>query len=224
MARKGLSEVARKGTSAAPPRRRPSAAVYRRRRLVALVLLVLLAGGLTAGGVALANVVGDVMSSAESSSGTPSGDTADAPAASTRTANAAKASSAPVAGCDESRVVVTASMDAVSYAAGKNPLLTLTVTNRGKAVCDVNVGTAQMEFLITSGNDRIFSSADCQVGAVNLVKALGPGKSEKANFQWRRNRTAPGCSPVESKPGVGYYKFQARLGERESKLVSFQLS
>lgn len=216
--------MARKGASAASPRRRPSKAVYRRRRLTALVILVLLVGGLTAGGVALANALGDVMSSTENPPGSPPDEAADAPTASTRTAKPAKASSEPVVGCDESRVVVTASMDAVSYAAGKNPLLTLTVTNGGKAVCDVNVGTAQMEFLITSGNDRIFSSADCQVGGVNLVKALGPGKSEKANFQWRRNRTAPGCSPVESKPGVGYYKFQARLGERESKLVSFQLS
>ena len=92
--------------------------------------------------------------------------------------------------------------------------------------CEVNIGTSQMEFLVTSGADRIFSSKDCQAKSEDLVKTIAPGASETANFPWARNRTLEGCSPVEAKPGAGgaYYIFTAKLGSRASPKAVFQLS
>ncbi len=125
--------------------------------------------------------------------------------------------------CPPAAVKVEAATDAAAYPAGANPLLTLSVTNTGTEPCKINVGTTQMEFVVTSGSDRIFSSADCQDGAEDLLKEFKPGATEKANFTWERLRSAPGCAAVASNPNPGWYVFTARLGETTSEKAVFQL-
>ena len=123
-------------------------------------------------------------------------------------------------------MTVTAATDKDSYAAGEKPLLTLKVTNNNKVPCEVNIGTSQMEYMITSGSDRIFSSKDCQAESTDLMKTIAPGKSETANFPWQRNRTVQGCQSVEAAPGAGgaYYVFTARLANKTSTKAVFQLN
>ena len=129
-------------------------------------------------------------------------------------------------GCEQNLVIVTAATDKQVYAAGENPLLSLKVTNNNKVPCEVNIGTSQMEYMITSGSDRIFSSKDCQAESTDLMKTIAPGKSETANFPWQRNRTVQGCEPVEAEPGAGgaYYVFTARLANKTSTKAVFQLN
>jgi hypothetical protein len=105
-------------------------------------------------------------------------------------------------------------------------MLSLKVTNGGTFPCEVNIGTSQMEFLVTSGSDRIFSSKDCQASSEDLVKVIAPGASETANFPWSRNRSADGCKAVAAAPGGGgaYYIFTAKLGSRASPKAVFQLN
>ena len=103
-------------------------------------------------------------------------------------------------------------------------MLTLKVSNGGKLPCKVNIGTSQMEFLVTSGSDRIFSSKDCQASGDDLVKTIAPGKSETANFPWPRNRSVQGCEEVRDAAGSGYYVFIAKLGPKVSPPAVFQLS
>lgn len=125
--------------------------------------------------------------------------------------------------CNPASIEVTATTDAQTYAPEQNPVLTLTVANTGNAPCPVNVGTSQMEFLITSGEDRIFSSRDCQEGAEDLEVTIEPGSSETARFTWERVRSTPECTLVDAVPGAGQYVFQARLGERSSGEAVFTL-
>lgn len=129
-------------------------------------------------------------------------------------------------GCNQNLVTVSASTDKAAYGPEENPLLTLKVTNGGTMPCQVNIGTSQMEFLVTSGPDRIFSSRDCQATSEDLVKVIAPGASETANFPWSRNRTVEGCQAVEAKPGGGgaYYIFTAKLGSKASPKAVFQLN
>ena len=123
-------------------------------------------------------------------------------------------------------MTVTASTDKPAYAAGENPLLTLKVTNGNKVPCEVNMGTSQMEFLVMSGSDRIFSSSDCQTDDTDLIRTIAPGQSETANFPWPRNRTVQGCAPVSATPGAGgaFYVFTARLASKTSPKAVFQLN
>ena len=104
----------------------------------------------------------------------------------------------------------TSGQDTINFASA--------VTNGGTMPCEVNIGTSQMEYLVTSGPDRIFSSRDCQAKSEDLVKVIAPGASETANFPWSRTRSVEGCQPIEAKPGGGgaYYIFTAKLGSKAS--------
>ena len=205
------------------PARKPVSPVYRRRRLfvgAALVLVIAIAlGGFAA--------VASVLNAGQSPSGggaAPSGQETG-PAGAPETA-ASPSAPPPGNGCEQNLVTVTASADKPAYAAGENPLLSLKVTNGNKVPCEVNIGTSQMEFLVTSGSDRIFSSTDCQKDATELVKTIAPGQSETANFPWQRNRSLQGCKPIEAAPGAGgaYYVFTARLADKTSPKAVFQLN
>lgn len=213
------------GNSARKPGRAPLRAVYRRRRLFVGVI-VLLVMAVAFGGFA---AVSAGLKSGGQAAGVPANETKPAPAGATPATSAAPAATptpTPANGCDQNLVTVTAATDKPAYAAGESPLLTLKVTNGNKVPCEVNIGTSQMEYLITSGSDRIFSSKDCQSEGSDLVKTIAPGQSETANFQWQRNRTVQGCDPVEAKPGAGgaYYVFTARLANKTSPKAVFQLN
>ena len=199
--------------------------VYRRRRLFVGVI-VLLVMAVAFGGFA-------AVSAGMKAGGQASGGPADAagrpaPTASPGHVRSPGSDADPHSrnGCDQNLVTVSAATDKPAYAAGEIPLLTLKVTNGNKVPCEVNIGTSQMEYLITSGSDRIFSSKDCQSESSDLVKTIAPGQSETANFQWQRNRTVQGCDPVQAKPGAGgaYYVFTASLANKTSPKAVFQLN
>ncbi len=207
--------------------------MYRRRRLVvggALLFVI----ALVVGGFALAGAFKGGSQQASSTTASPTDPASANPAASaTPSASApatASATPSPTASatptCNQNLVTVTASTDKPAYGPGENPMLTLKVTNGGKVPCEVNIGTSQMEFLVTSGSDRIFSSKDCQASSEDLVKVIAPGASETANFPWNRNRSADGCKEVAAAPGGGgaYYIFTAKLGSRASPKAVFQLN
>ena len=220
---------------------RPSAAVYRRRRIVAGVLALLVVIGLVAGITAVANMLrGDEPAAADTTEATipgpgdepggadappadPAGGKPAKPGASASPAPDASASPGAAKACPADVVQVSATTDALSYSAGTNPMLTMTVTNNGAEPCEVNVGTSQMEFMITSGSDRIFSSVDCMQASEDLMMVLKPKTVETAKFSWERQRSAPGCAEVPSNPNPGTYMFTARLGGNTSGSTVFDL-
>lgn len=210
--------------------------MYRRRRLIVggalLLVIALVVSGFAIAGAFKAN--SEQASSTQTSSADPAAASASAspsaaaPSASASATPSATPSPTPSAtpACNQNLVTVTASTDKPAYGAGENPLLTLKVTNGGTVPCEVNIGTSQMEFLVTSGSDRIFSSKDCQASSEDLVKVIAPGASETANFPWSRTRSAEGCKAVAAAPGGGgaYYIFTAKLGSRASPKAVFQLN
>jgi hypothetical protein len=201
--------------------------VYRRRRLfLGAALLMVMA--LIAGSFALAGAFSGKSEQASSTDGAGATPSADPSTQASPSASAPEPTPTPSAtpSCNQNLVTVSASTDKAAYGPGENPLLTLKVTNGGTMPCEVNIGTSQMEFLVTSGADRIFSSRDCQAKSEDLVKIIAPGASETANFPWPRNRSVEGCQPVEAKPGGGgaYYIFTAKLGSKASPKAVFQLA
>jgi hypothetical protein len=202
--------------------------VYRRRRLFAGVALLLVLG-LIAGGVAtLTSLIGGAQQASSAQDSTQDSSTQGTGTAQPGATASASPSATPSASptCDQKLVTVKATTNKTSYAADEKPVLTLTVTNGGKLPCKVNIGTSQMDFLVTSGSDRVFSSADCQAASTDLVKTIAPGKSESANFPWPRNRSVQGCEKVPdgAAAGSGYYVFIAKLGAKVSPPTVFQLS
>lgn len=201
--------------------------MYRRRRLfLGAALLMVIA--LIAGSFALAGAFNGKSEQASSTDGAGATASADPSTQPSPSATAPEPTPTPSAtpSCNQNLVTVSASTDKAAYGPEENPLLTLKVTNGGTMPCEVNIGTSQMEFLVTSGADRIFSSRDCQAKSEDLVKIIAPGASETANFPWPRNRSVEGCQPVEAKPGGGgaYYIFTAKLGSKASPKAVFQLA
>jgi hypothetical protein len=210
------------------PAKRPVSAVYRRRRLFAaailLLVLALAVGGFAAISAAINGADPAPAGGASPQQERPGGTQAGAPASpSADPSPSASGTPSAGSGCDEKLLTVTAATDKPAYAAGENPLLTLKVTNGNRVPCEVNIGTSQMEYLVTSGADRIFSSMDCQAESSDLVKTIAPGRSETANFPWTRNRTAQGCTAIPAKPAAGTYVFTARLGNKTSPKAVFEL-
>ena len=193
-----------------------SARVYRRRRItvavLALVLIGLLAWGISA-------VVG--MFSAEQ------------PQAPQTQGQNVQASPSPSGGeqadeasqnlCKSGEIEVVASLDKRNYAPEENPVLTLSIENTSKRDCEINVGTSQQEFLISSGSDRIFSTVDCLANSEDVLLKFAAGQKESAKFSWDRKRSAPGCKAINAQPLPGTYKFTAALGEVTSEPVTFEL-
>lgn len=197
---------------------------------MAAVLALLLVGGLVWAGIAIAGLFRDEQEPAAAAANPSSA--VPAPSASPTATATASASASPTPTptptptepvCNPASIRVTGSTDAETYAPDQNPVLSLTVSNTGEVPCPVNVGTSQMEFLITSGEDRVFSSRDCQEGAEDLEVTIEPGASETARFTWERIRSTPECAAVDAVPGPGQYTFQTRLGERTSDEGSFTL-
>ena len=211
---------------------------------MALILLLLVVVTLAVGAAFLTGALGgDEPDAAVAGQGTttapvdptpapPSADPTPAPtptaaptAESTPEATPSASSAAPTpsaAGCADA-VVVSAETDQQSYAAGEEPVLSLVVRNEGGEACEVNLGTSQMEFVLTRDGERIFSSVDCQADSQDLERTLAPGGDERATFDWARNRTVPECTVVEEEPEPGEYTLITRLGARSSDPIEFTL-
>ncbi|WP_413249610.1 hypothetical protein [Sinomonas flava] len=229
MAGKGAGGAGSKGSSRRAVRtsgpRRQSPEVYRRRRIAVVVLMVLILGvlgvGVSAAVVAVgSNAAGEAAASAATAGPepTPSGDASTPSAAPTETASAT-----PTPSCDPHLITVAASTDKAVYGPSEKPLFTLKVTNGNPIPCEVNVGTKQMEFLVVSGVDRIFSSKDCQATAEDLPKTIAAGGSETANFPWSRVRSIEGCKAATVQPKPGIYVLTASLGATTSSKAVFEL-
>lgn len=193
-----------------------SARVYRRRRItvavLALVLIGLLAWGISA-------VVG--MFSAEQPQAPQSqGQNVQASPSPSSSEQADEASQNL---CKSGEIEVVASLDKRNYAPEENPVLTLSIENTSKRDCEINVGTSQQEFLISSGSDRIFSTVDCLANSEDVLLKFAAGQKESAKFSWDRKRSAPGCKAINAQPLPGTYKFIAALGEVTSEPVTFEL-
>jgi hypothetical protein len=109
-------------------------------------------------------------------------------------------SPATAAACKAKDIQVVAKTDALSYAPGVDPQLSLTITNTGTKACSFKDGSDVQKYVITSGTDTIWSSTDCQTGAVSHTSILAPGKTVSSTpFAWNRTRSnAADCSATNA--------------------------
>jgi hypothetical protein len=106
--------------------------------------------------------------------------------------------------CDPDVVTVTAITDASSYDADVDPMLSLSLTNTGKDACSIEAGSDVQEYKITSGEELIWSSKDCQETPVARTQVLEPGKAVASTpFAWDRTRSDPDACDAEREPVTG---------------------
>jgi hypothetical protein len=105
--------------------------------------------------------------------------------------------------CKPSDVRVVAVTDALSYSAGVDPMLSLSITNTGATACSFKDGSDVQDYEITSGTDKIWSSKDCQSAPVAHVSVLQPSKTVTSTpFAWNRTRSNPAACTATNAPEV----------------------
>ncbi len=214
----------------------PPPSVYRRRRVVALVLALLLflllawaataiVGALRGEDDATTTATAGQASQEPSGEPAPSSTPASSEPESSEPESSEPESSAPAAAPSESAggstdcpaevVSVVATADQPSYTLGGAATVGMTITNTGSAACQLDAGSAALELMVVSGEDRIWSSDDCQEAEENRPTTVEPGEAGAlaSSVQWPLERSAEGCS--EDLPALrpGTYQLSARAGE-----------
>lgn len=107
--------------------------------------------------------------------------------------------------CAPKDIVVGAFTDKTDFNPGELPQLSMTVTNKGKTDCKVNVGTSQQVFQVTSGDDLWWQSTDCQTEKTDYWILLPAGKTEKTGspVPWVRERSSPDTCASAREAAVG---------------------
>lgn len=89
--------------------------------------------------------------------------------------------------CDASQVEVVPVTDADGYELGVQPQLSFTIANTGADACQINAGTSTQVFTVTSGEDVIWTSTDCQTDPIDGIVTLEPGEPVPSEaFAWGR--------------------------------------
>lgn len=107
--------------------------------------------------------------------------------------------------CRPEDIVVTAEADESDYASGEEPTISLSVVNLGEQTCTVDVGPATMEIVVKSGDDRVFSTADC-VDNGSRNEQLEQGRPITTTFTWDRKRSWEDCRDDDENAGSGTYQ------------------
>ncbi|KIH97564.1 hypothetical protein LP52_18435 [Streptomonospora alba] len=95
--------------------------------------------------------------------------------------------------CRPSDVVVTLETDKSDYAWDDKPKFKLTLVNTEDQTCTVDVGPESMELRVTSGDDRVFSTADCADGSDSDKQKLQRGVPDTTTVTWNRKRSWKDC-------------------------------
>ena len=131
--------------------------------------------------------------------------------------------SASAALCGDDVLSVEAVATDESYAVGEQPRLELRVTNTGTAPCSRDLGQAEVELQVVSGEDRIWSSDDCAPGGEADITVLQPGEAETSTVTWPGTRSLPGCQGDDEPADAGTYRVNGRVGELREEGGSFVL-
>jgi hypothetical protein len=155
----------------------PSRVYWRRRLIVGLGLLAVV--------VIIILIVVRPGSETPTPAGTNASETPAAPpAGSTNPADAVA--------CDPTKVTVEAATDASGYDAGVNPSLSFTLKSLMTVPCTLKADTDLQEFIITSGDETIWDSKDCQTDKTPATALLQPGVPfAGSKITWDRTRSAP---------------------------------
>jgi hypothetical protein len=120
-------------------------------------------------------------------------------------------SPAPILTCRDTVLQVTAESDAESYPSGGAPRFTLTVRNIGSVACRRALGPDAVELRVFSGEDRIWSSDDCNTAKGQGLMTLKPGEAQALTVRWPGKRTKPDCD-IGNVAQPGTYRVSARVG------------
>jgi hypothetical protein len=194
-----------------------SSRVYWRRRLVVLL-------GLLAVIIIVVLIVVRPGSGAPSPTPNPSGSSTPNPSSSGAPVSTNPSDAVP---CDPAKVTVEAGTDATGYDPGVNPALSFTLKSTMTVPCTIGAGSDVQEFQVTSGDELIWTSKDCQVDPVAAEALLMPGVPKQGpSLTWDRTRSDPSTCESEREQVIAEgasYHLTVKVGELTSSNRQFLL-
>jgi hypothetical protein len=125
--------------------------------------------------------------------------------------------------CAPNDVVVTLASKAETYTGKAQPQFLVSVVNTGKRACTFAVGPKELEVRITSGPDRIWSSAHCARGADSSIRLLKRGIPYASTITWDRRRSSDGCDGSRSLARPGTYVVAVQADRHKPQREVFRL-
>jgi len=154
----------------------PSRVYWRRRLVVALGLIAV--------------VVIIILIIVKPGSGAPA-PTPKASNSNSAAANPGSTNPADAVACDPKKVTIEATTDSNSYDAGVNPILSFTLKSLMTEPCSIGAGSDLQEYKVTSGDELIWTSKDCQTDPVAATTVLMPGVPKAGPpVTWDRTRSS----------------------------------
>ncbi len=122
----------------------------------------------------------------------------------------ASAGPSPTPACDPTLVTVKLT-GTTPVKSGSTTGLAVNLVNNSGHTCSIDFGVSTFRLTITSGSDRIWSTADCpRWGLTGSVKVI-PGGAYAHVFLWPTLRSASGCQLRSQTLSGGTYVAQASL-------------
>ncbi|MBE2997827.1 hypothetical protein IDM40_03750 [Nocardiopsis sp. HNM0947] len=96
------------------------------------------------------------------------------------------------------------------YPSGVDPSFIVEVVNTGEQTCTVDVGPEELEMVVTSGDDSVYSTAHCREGDTSDERQLDQGRTHRYTIDWDRERSFSDCRDETSAAGSGWYHAELR--------------
>ncbi|WP_433498456.1 hypothetical protein ACQP1K_26805 [Sphaerimonospora sp. CA-214678] len=125
--------------------------------------------------------------------------------------------------CDPKDLVIAIRSGQNVYAGDAAPTFLLTVVSTDRIECTVDVGPRTLEMRVTSGGQRIWSTADCVAGEGVDRQTLERGIPYVRTITWDRRRSGTVCSGKRPTAEPGTYVASVHSGHLKSPKVVFHL-
>lgn len=105
----------------------------------------------------------------------------------------------------------------------KNTEFVLTLTNTTEVACILKVSPKTYKLTVTSGKDRIWSTADCEKWLPAKETTLDGGATHELSVTWTLRRSSADCKLTKDKLKPGTYVATASLEEKATAKQTLQL-
>ena len=141
----------------------------------------------------------------------------------------AKAPAGEAGACAKDDVEVTAITDEDAYNAGIAPKISLSIENTSDTACTFQVGPDVQQYVITTGDETVWKSADCAAESEPVEISLEPGEPLTTTpIEWDRTKstkdTCDGERPSVTAGGASYHLTAVVDGVESAKTKQFLLN
>lgn len=127
------------------------------------------------------------------------------------------------ADCDAAAIQVGLAGYGTVKAGGSQPFR-VTLTNTSAADCVLRVSAKTLVVTVSSGKDRIWSTADCDAWLPGSTGTVSPQKAQVVAIDWTVSRSAKGCSLSKDLLKKGTYLATATFGGQKEATKAMQVT